>query len=142
MADISLTKAKRIIAQTFAKGKALGLKPLSCVVLDAGGNVKAFERQDGASPGRFAIAHAKAYGCVMLGMTGSQQMARAEQQAYFMNAVNGVYGGQVIPVPGGVIVHNKQGRTIGAVGVTGDTSDNDAAAAQAGIQAAGLIAQI
>lgn len=140
MAEISLNKSKRIISAAFNKGKELGLKPLSCVVLDAGGNVKAFERQDGAAPGRFAIAHGKAYGCVMLGMTGTQQMARAEDQAYFMNAVNGVYGGQVVPVPGGVIVKDKRGNIIGAVGVTGDTSDNDATAAIAGIEAAGLTA--
>jgi uncharacterized protein GlcG (DUF336 family) len=118
------------------------LKPLSAVVLDAGGHVIAFEREDGAAPGRFAIAHGKAYGATMLGMAGTAQMARAEQQAYFMAAVNGVYGGQVIPVPGGVLVRDKKGAIVGAVGVTGDTSDNDAIAAQAGIEAAGMTAEI
>ena len=102
----------------------------------------AFEREDGASPGRFGIAQGKAYGAVMLGMAGKAQMARAEQQAYFMAAVNGVYGGQVVPVPGGVLVRDKKGAVIGAVGVTGDTSDNDAAATEAGIEAAGLTAEI
>jgi hypothetical protein len=82
----------------------MGLKPLSVVVLDAGGHVLAFEREDGASPGRFEIARGKAYGAVMLGMPGSAQMARAEAQAYFMAAVNGAYGGKVVPVPGGVLV--------------------------------------
>ena len=114
---------------------------LSVVVLDAGGHVKAFEREDGAAPGRFAIAHGKAYGAVMLGMPGSAQMARAEQQHYFMTAVNGVYGGQVVPVPGGILVLDKRGNTIGAVGVTGDTSDNDLEAGMAGIEAAGLSGQ-
>lgn len=65
-------------------------------------------------------------------------MARAEQQAYFMAAVNGVYGGQVVPVPGGVLVRDKRGTILGAVGVTGDTSDNDVIAAVAGIEAVGL----
>lgn len=106
------------------------------------GHVQAFEREDGAAPGRFAIAHGKAYGAVMLGMAGTAQMARAESQAYFMAAVNGVYGGQVVPVPGGVLVRNGTGDVIGAVGVTGDTSDNDAAAAVAGIEAAGLHGEI
>lgn len=138
MADVSLNKAKRIISATMAKGKEMDLKPLSVVVLDSGGHVKAFERADGAAPGRFAIAHGKAYGAIMLGMPGSAQMARAEQQAYFMNAVNGVYGGQVVPVPGGIILQDKRGNTIGAVGVTGDTSDNDAEAGIAGIETAGL----
>ena len=138
MAEISIDNARTIIGATIAKGHDMGLKPLSVVVLDAGGHVKAFEREDGAAPGRFAIAHGKAYGCVMLGMTGTAQMARAEQQAYFMNAVNGAFGGQVVPVPGGVIVRGDDGAVIGAVGVTGDTSDNDLEAALAGIAAAGL----
>ena len=66
MAELSLSRSKRIINTTLAKGKELGFNPLSVVVLDSGGHVKAFERQDGASPGRFAIAQAKAYGVVML----------------------------------------------------------------------------
>lgn len=135
---ISLRRARTIIRKTFDKGREMELKPLSVVVLDAGGHVIAFERGDGAAPGRFAIAHGKAYGAAMLGMAGRAQMARAEQQPYFMAAVNGVYGGQVIPVPGGVLVRDGKGRILGAVGVTGDTSDNDAAAALAGIEAAGL----
>ncbi|MEJ6402592.1 GlcG/HbpS family heme-binding protein [Yoonia sp. 2307UL14-13] len=138
MAEISASKARTIIRKVLAKGREMELKPLSVIVLDAGGHVKAFEREDGASPGRFAIAHGKAYGAVMLGMAGKAQMARAEQQAYFMTAVNGVYGGQVIPVPGGVLVHDKKGAVMGAVGVTGDTSDNDAIAALEGIEGAGL----
>lgn len=125
-----------------AKGREMDLKPLSVVVLDTGGHVKAFEREDGAAPGRFSIAHGKAYGSIMLGMAGTAQMARAEQQAYFMAAVNGVYGGAVIPVPGGVLIRDSKGRLVGALGVTGDTSDNDAVAALAGIEAAGLVGEI
>lgn len=134
---LTLDQARTIIAATRAKGREMGLKPLSVVVLDAGGHVLAFEREDGAAPGRFAIAQGKAYGAVMLGMAGRAQMARAEAQGYFMAAVNGVYGGQVVPVPGGVLLR-KDGVVIGAVGVTGDTSDNDAEAALAGVAAAGL----
>ena len=141
MAEISAGKARTIMRKALAKGHELGLKPLSVVVLDAGGHVKAFEREDGAAPGRFGIAHGKAYGSVMLGMAGTAQMARAESQAYFMAAVNGVYGGQVVPVPGGVLVRDKRGNVIGAVGVTGDTSDNDVIAAMAGIEAAGLVGE-
>lgn len=138
MGKVSIEQARAIIAGTLAKGHELGLKPLSVVVLDAGGHVQAFEREDGASPGRFTIAQGKAYGAVMLGMPGSAQMARAEAQAYFMAAVNGAFGGQVVPVPGGVLLKGESGAVIGAVGVTGDTSDNDAEAALAGIAAAGL----
>ncbi|MCY4180995.1 MAG: heme-binding protein [Litoreibacter sp.] len=142
MAEISLNKARTIIRKTLAKGREMDLKPLSVVVLDSGGHVKAFEREDGASPGRFAIAHGKAYGAVMLGMAGKAQMARAEQQHYFMTAVNGLFGGQVVPVPGGVLLRDKRGLIVGAVGVTGDTSDNDAEAAVAGIEAAALTAEV
>ncbi|MEM1004239.1 MAG: heme-binding protein [Pseudomonadota bacterium] len=139
---VSLRKARTIIRKALEKGREMGLKPLSVVVLDAGGHVIAFEREDGAAPGRFAIAQGKAYGSVMLGMAGTAQMQRAEAQSYFMACVNGVYGGQVVPVPGGVLLRDKKGAVIGAVGVTGDTSDNDAAAAMTGIEAAGLIGEI
>ncbi|MDF0599902.1 heme-binding protein [Psychromarinibacter sp. C21-152] len=138
MANISLRKARTIIRKTLEKGREMELKPLSVVVLDTGGHVVAFERADGAAPGRFAIAHGKAYGAVMLGMAGRAQMARAEQQAYFMAAVNGVYGGQVVPVPGGILLRDTRGALVGAMGVTGDTSDNDAEAGLAGAAAAGL----
>lgn len=141
MVGISLNDARTIIIATAKKGQEMGMKPLSTVVLDAGGHVIAFERQDGVAPGQFAIAQGKAFGTVMLGMPGSAQMARAEQQAYFMAAVNGVYGGKVIPVPGGVLVRDSNGEVVGSVGVTGDTSENDLTAALAGIDAAGFIGE-
>ena len=140
MPEISLSKARAMVRGILKKGREMELKPLSVVVLDTGGHVKAFEREDGASPGRFEIARGKAYGAVMTGMPGSAQMARAEDQAYFMASLNGAFGGQVVPVPGGVIIKDGRGRVIGAVGVTGDTSDNDAAAAVAGIEGVGLTA--
>ena len=136
--SISLRKARTIIRKTLDKGREMELQPLSVVVLDARGHVQAFEREDGASVGRFGIAHGKAYGSVMLGLAGTAQKARADQQAYFMAAVNGVYGGQLVPVPGGILIRDKKGVVIGAVGVTGDTSENDVEAGMAGIEAAGL----
>lgn len=138
MAEMTLETAQRIIEVARAKGREMGLKPLSVVVLDAGAHVLAFEREDGASPGRFDLARGKAYGAIMLGMGGYAQRDRAEAQAYFVEAMNGLYGGKFVPVPGGVLVRGAEGAVIGAVGVTGDTSENDAAAATAGIEAAGL----
>lgn len=138
MPDLTLDHARRIIEGTRARGRELELQPLSVVVLDAGGHVLAFEREDGAASGRFGVAHGKAYGAVMLGMAGRAQMARAEGQAYFMAAVNGVFGGAVVPVPGGILLRDAGGTVIGAVGITGDTSDNDVKAGLAGIEAAGL----
>lgn len=137
---ISLDQARRIIAVARAKGREMGLKPLSVCVLDAGGHLLAFEREDGASPGRFEIAQGKAYGAVMMGLPGSALKARAEEQPYFMAALNGAYGGRLVPVPGGVLVMAGE-QVVGAVGVTGDTSDNDAAVAVAGIAAAGFEAR-
>ncbi|MCU9847741.1 heme-binding protein [Defluviimonas sp. WL0024] len=135
---LGIDVARVIITEAFKAGAAAGMKPLSVVVLDQGGHVLAFERSDGASPGRFEIARAKAHGAVMLGMGGRAQKARAEAQGYFMAALSGVFEGRILPVPGGVLVRDASGAVVGAVGVTGDTSDNDAIAAEAGIRAAGL----
>ncbi|MCU0815864.1 MAG: heme-binding protein [Cypionkella sp.] len=138
---ITLKKARKIVSAALAKGREAGMKPLSIVVLDAGGHPIAFEREDGASPGRFKLAHGKANGCLMLGLPGSAIHARAETQAYFVQAMNGIYGGDFVPVKGGVLVRDAKGNVLGAVGVTGDTSDNDALAAVAGIEAAGFKAE-
>ncbi|HBM69183.1 MAG TPA: glcg protein [Rhodobacteraceae bacterium] len=141
MNDLTLRKAKIIIRKALEKGKELGFKPLSVAVLDAGGHLIAFERGDGAAPGRVAIATGKAHGAVMLGMAGRAQMARAEQQAYFMQAVNGAFQGQVVPVPGGVLIRDARQNIIGGVGVTGDLSDNDEICAIAGVEAINLTAE-
>ncbi len=137
MGEIGLNKARTLIRKALGHAREAGFKPLAVVVLDQGAHLKAFEREDSAAPGRFEIAHGKAYGALMLDMPGSAQMARAEEQAYFIAAANGALGGRLIPVPGGVLVTDKRGTVIGAVGVSGDASDNDAAAAVAGIEGAG-----
>ncbi|MFN4131215.1 MAG: GlcG/HbpS family heme-binding protein [Paracoccaceae bacterium] len=138
---ISIENARTIIKTALAKGRAVDMKPLSVVVVDAGGHTIAFERDDGASVGRYALAHGKANGCIMLGLPGSAIQARADSQAYFVQAMNGLYGGDFVPVKGGVLVRDAKGTILGAVGVTGDTSDNDTLAAYAGIEAAGLVAE-
>ena len=138
--SITLDQARTIIAAARAAGQGGGFKPLSVVVLDAGGHVTAFEREDGSSNMRFQIAHGKAHGAIALGLGSRALMARAEQQPSFIAAATSAIGGALIPVPGGVLVHNADGLLIGAVGISGDTSDNDEAAAVAGIEAAGLTA--
>ena len=138
MTFIDLRTARAIIAATLAKGHELGLSPLSVVVLDAGGHVKAFEREDGASNLRFQIAHGKAYGAIGLGGGSRARMARAEQQPYFVSAATAAIGGALIPVPGGLLAKDPDGVIVGAVGVTGDSSDNDEVCGLAGIAAAGL----
>lgn len=141
MNDISLDIARRIIAGALGHAKTAGLAPLAVAVLDRGGHLKAFERSDGTSNLRFEVAFGKANGALGLGVGSRALMARAEQQPAFIAAVNGAFGGGLIPVPGGVLVRNGDGALIGAVGVSGDTSDNDEAAAVAGIEAAGFSAE-
>lgn len=140
MNGISLEQARAIIAGAFAKAASEGFKPLGVVVLDAGGHTTAFERQDGASAMRFKIAHGKAYGCIAMGLGSRALFERVQKQAYFLDAMNALADGALVPVPGGVLVRDGKGTLLGAVGVTGDNSDNDELCAIAGVEAAGLIA--
>lgn len=139
--SFGLETAQAIVAKALETGQQEGFKPLTVVVLDAGGHVIAAARQDGASNNRFDIAHGKAYGALAMGMGSRALMERAEQQAYFISAAAASLGGRLIPVPGGVLVRDGEGSLLGAVGITGDTSDNDETAALKAIEAAGLTAQ-
>jgi len=134
---LDLDTARQIIRTILEEGAARGMKPLSICVLDGGGHPIAFERSDGASPMRFAIAHGKAHGAVMMGIGSRALFERAQDQPYFIQSMNGLAGGALVPVPGGVLVRSG-GTIIGAVGVTGDSSDNDEACAIAAISAAGF----
>tara|TARA_B100000035_G_C20942792_1_gene528316 strand:- start:136 stop:576 length:441 start_codon:yes stop_codon:yes gene_type:complete len=135
---ISLSQSRAIIEGALAEGRVLDLKPLSVVVLDPRAAMVAMMSEDGVSQMRARIAHGKANAAIALGMGTRALMNRAEQQAYFIQAVNGVAGGDMVPVPGGVLIQDQEGALLGAVGISGDTSDNDEAAAIAGIEAAGL----
>ena len=139
MTDLTLDQARTIVAKALAHGRSLKLKPLSVVVLDPRGALKAVESEDGVSLKRAEIAHGKAYGALALGLGSRALDKRAQDQAYFMAAVSHVVGGSMVPVPGGVLVRDDAGRLLGAVGISGDLSDNDEAAAVAGIEAAGLV---
>lgn len=141
MAGLTLELARTIVAGARAHGADAGLKPLTVVVLDAGGHVVAVEKEDGSSTKRFEIGFGKAHGALSLGMGSRSIMGRAEQQPYFIAAVTAAVGGALVPVPGGVLVRDAEGALLGAVGVTGDTSDHDEAAAVAGVESAGLTAQ-
>ncbi len=139
--SIGLQTAKSITAGARAAAKEYGLKPLTVVVLDAGGHVVSVEREDGSSNNRFEIAFGKAYGALALGMGSRSIMARAEQQPYFITSAAAAIGGRLIPVPGGVLVKDETGTVVGCVGISGDTSDNDELAAISGIKSASLIPQ-
>ena len=139
MEKISLDAARVMIRETLNHAAKAKMKPLSVAVVDAGGHLIAFERSDGAPAGRFDLARGKAYGSVMLGIGGTAQRDRAEAQAYFIAAANVAYGGKLVPVPGGFLVRNEKGDIVGGLGVSGDTSENDLAAGEAGIRAVGLV---
>ena len=137
---VSLDEAQTIVVATRAKGRELGLKPLTVAVLDAGGHIVALEREDGSGFGRPDIAIGKASGALAMGTSSRALGDIAAERPQFMAALSAAWGGKVIPAAGGVLIRNAQGALIGAVGVTGDLSDNDEAAALAGIAAAGLVA--
>ncbi|MCW3837590.1 heme-binding protein [Sphingomonas canadensis] len=140
MNRISLAQANQIIAAAFAKGAELKLKPLSVAVLDPGGHLIAFARGDGGSTMRPQIACGKAGGALALGVSSRTIGTMAVERPTFVGALGGLSQHGVIPAAGGVIVIDNAGEVLGAVGVTGDTSDNDELCALAGIAAAGLIA--
>lgn len=137
---LTLAQANAIIQTVLATAAEMKLKPLTVAVLDAGGHLKALARQDGTSTLRPEVAQGKARGAISLGIGSRAIFERAQAQPFFVQAINGLAGGSLVPVPGGVLVRDEAGDIVGAVGVTGDTSDNDEACAVAAIQVAGFIA--
>jgi uncharacterized protein GlcG (DUF336 family) len=137
---LTLDLARKIIADALIHARTLGLKPLGVAVLDAGGHVIAFERQDGASNLRFKIAFGKANGALAVGVGSRKLFQRAQEQPYFINAVNALADGALVPVPGGVLIRSSSAQILGAVGITGDSSDNDEQCAIYAIEQAGLVA--
>lgn len=139
---LTLHQARTVTEASITRAREMGLKPLSVIVLDSRGALIAALSEDGCSQLRAKIAHGKANAAIGLGMGTRALMNRAEQQAYFIQAVNGVFDGDMVPVPGGVLILDDGGALLGAVGISGDTSDNDEAAAVAGIETAGLTARV
>jgi uncharacterized protein GlcG (DUF336 family) len=134
---LTLEAAKTIVEIATAYGVEHSLKPLAIAVFDARGALKAFAAQDGTSLKRADIAFGKALGALGMGVSSRALMKMAADRPAFITAATVALGGALIPVPGGVLI-KAGGEIIGAVGVSGDISDNDEAAALAGIEAAGL----
>ncbi|HWP56955.1 MAG TPA: heme-binding protein [Candidatus Acidoferrales bacterium] len=134
---LSLEKATIIVDSTLAKTRAMNYRPMCVAVLDAGGHLKALKREDGASILRPQIAIGKAWGALGMGESSRQLGERLKDRPSFLGALTTMSGGKVVPVAGGVLILD-QGEIIGAVGVTGGTSDEDEACAIEGIKAAGL----
>lgn len=139
MPAITLAQAQTIVAAALAHAREKKMQPLAVIVMDARGVPKAFAAEDGTSLRRYEIAHGKAHGALAMGIGSRTLGKRAEERPHFFAAVSHVVGGAMVPVPGGVLIRSGN-ELIGAVGISGDSSDNDEAAALAGIAATGLTA--
>ncbi|OYY81623.1 MAG: GlcG protein [Rhizobiales bacterium 35-66-30] len=135
MSVLTLDQAQTILSTALRQAVAQKLSPLAIVVLDGRGALKAFAAQDGTSLKRGEIAIGKARGALALGMGSRSLFRRAKEQPFFIAAAGEVVG-DLIPVPGGVLIRDAEGAICGVVGISGDTSDNDEACAVAGIEAA------
>ena len=137
MKTLTLSVADRIADKALEKGRELNFAPLTVVVLDAGGQIKVVKRDDKSSLLRFEIAMGKAWGTLGMGFGGREIARRAIKQSGFYAALSDMSGGRMVPVPGGVLI-KSDGEIIGAVGISGDTSDNDETCAVYGIRSADL----
>jgi uncharacterized protein GlcG (DUF336 family) len=141
--SLTLRQATTIVETALRTGRETSCAPLAVAVLDAGGHLKAFAREDGAGIVRPQIAIGKAWGALGMGL-GSRTLARRvadqpQQQAFFA-ALNAMSNGRVVPAAGGVLIRDAGGEVLGAVGISGDVSDKDEACALAGVAAAALVA--
>jgi len=139
--SIRLEQAKALVDASLVEARKLDLKPISVIVLDDRGALVAAASEDGVSAMRAKIAHGKANAAIALGLGTRALMNRAEQQAYFIQAMNGLAGGDFVPVPGGLLLRDASGKLLGAVGISGDTSDNDEAAALGAIATTNLVGE-
>ncbi|HEV8437535.1 MAG TPA: heme-binding protein [Methylomirabilota bacterium] len=139
MARLSLTQATRIVEAALSKGRALSLAPLAVAVLDDGGHLKAFAREDAAGILRPQIAIGKAWGALGMGFGSRTFARRAGENPAFFSALFAASEGRLLPAAGGVLIKDQAGEVVGAVGISGDTSDKDEACGLAGIEAAGLV---
>ena len=139
MPSLNLDQASVIVDKSLEKGRQMKYPPLTVVVLDSGGHVKAAKRQDGCSLLRFEMAMGKAWGVLGMGF-GGRELARRSQamNPHFFNALSDMSGGRMVPVPGGVLIRDKSGDLLGSVGISGSVSDDDEICAVAGVEAAGL----
>lgn len=138
MPKLTLAQASTIVDAALAEGRKRNFAPLTVAVLDAGGHLVAFKREDGSGILRFDIAYGKAWGSLGMGFGSREIGDRAQRQPVFIGALAAVSGGRVVPAAGGVLIDDGHGEVIGAVGISGDNSDNDEICSVAGIQAAGL----
>ncbi len=142
MTRLTLAQANQIIHIAIKTARGLQLAPLTVVVLDEAGHLKAMQREDGATMLRQQIATAKAWGAVNMGISSRALATVAEQRPDFMNALINLSEGKVMPITGGVLIRDQDNAIIGAVGVSGDVSDHDELCAITGIEVVGFKAEV
>jgi uncharacterized protein GlcG (DUF336 family) len=135
---IKLAQANRIIEAIFARGRDLKCRPLSVIVVEPGAKIKAFQKADDSAMMRFEMAYGKAYAALALGRSSSLVRMRTEERPLFMQYLMRASDEQIFPEGGGMLIRDKDGELLGAVGVTGDTQERDEELAAHGIRAAGL----
>ena len=138
--NLTLKQANSIIEAALAKARAMNIKPLAVVVLDDSGNVKAAQREDGASMFRFDVAQGKAWAAVAMGASSRALAKRAKDNPNFFITLAATAGGKFLPQTGGVLIRDEAGRIIGAAGASGGTGEEDEAVCAHGIERAGLVA--
>jgi uncharacterized protein GlcG (DUF336 family) len=138
MRALSLDEANTILAATFAAAKKHKCRPMSAIVLDAGGRVKAFQKQDNASMLRFEVCYGKAYASLALGRPSKLVLQKANEKPLFMESIENLADYPLFLEGGGQLIRAKDGEVIAAIGVTGDANEMDDICAIAGIHAAGL----
>ena len=138
MTRLTLELALREIDGAVARATELACAPLTVVVLDAGGHDIALKRQDGSGILRADIARGKAWGALGMGFSSRELGERAQKVPHFFGALASVSQGRLVPVAGGVLIHDEERNVVGAVGISGDTSDRDEDCALCGVTAAGL----
>jgi uncharacterized protein GlcG (DUF336 family) len=138
MVTLTLSTANTIIAETLVEARSRNFAPLAVAVLDAGGHLVAYQREDGAGIIRFDIAYGKAWGSLGMGFGSRELTERAAKNPTFINTLSVVSNGRLVPSPGGVLILNAERQVLGAIGVSGDIGDNDEICALAGIAKAGL----
>jgi uncharacterized protein GlcG (DUF336 family) len=136
--SVTLAQASSIVDVALKKARELKQMPQTVVVLDTGGHLVCAKREDGSGIIRFEVAVGKAYGALGMGWGSRTMMERAAQNPNFFAAIAAASGGRLVPNPGGVLIRGADNRVLGAIGISGDTGDNDEIIAVAGIEAAGL----
>jgi uncharacterized protein GlcG (DUF336 family) len=136
--SVTLAQASTIVDAALKTAREMNLVPMTVAVLDAGGHRVAFKREDRSGILRYDIAYGKAWGALGMGFGSRTLFERAASAPQFFNALYAASGGRMVTNPGGVLVRDAAGDVVGAVGISGDTSDNDEVCAIAGVTAAGL----